>query len=223
MKKLKAVGLTRIHVGFESGAGAVLDLMKKGVTPEEQVTSGRRVMDAGISLCEYVLLGLGGRRYSKSHATESARVLSHIDPDHIRVRTLAITPQMPLWKKWRSGEFQRLTDTEIIMEEKILIENLKGIHTSFVSDHILNLLEDVEGRLPAARRRMIAVIDDYLSLPREEQLHFMLGRRMGLYRSLEDLKPGRRDSRVDSSLRVLMDKYPDSVEEYISTMLSRFI
>jgi len=57
-----------------------------------------------------------------------------------------------------------------------------------VSDHILNLLEEVQGKLPEEKEKMIGVIDDYLTLPEEKRLQFRVGRRLGYYRSLTDLQ-----------------------------------
>ena len=50
LKRLKQAGLTRIHTGMESGSKRVLQMIKKGMTPEEVVTGGRHVMEAGIEL-----------------------------------------------------------------------------------------------------------------------------------------------------------------------------
>jgi radical SAM superfamily enzyme YgiQ (UPF0313 family) len=44
MEALRAGGHNRIHVGMESGSDAVLSLMHKGVTHEEQIRSGRQVV-----------------------------------------------------------------------------------------------------------------------------------------------------------------------------------
>ena len=45
---------------------------------------------AGMELSEYVMPGLGGKAYSKEHALETADALNQINPDFIRLRTLAI-------------------------------------------------------------------------------------------------------------------------------------
>jgi radical SAM superfamily enzyme YgiQ (UPF0313 family) len=50
LKRIKQAGLTRIHTGMESGSERVLQMIKKGMTPEEVVTGGTHVMEAGI-LC----------------------------------------------------------------------------------------------------------------------------------------------------------------------------
>ncbi len=76
LRRLKDAGLTRVHAGMESGSATVLQLIKKGLTPEEIVTGGRHVMDAGLELSEYIMPGIGGRALSEEHARETAQVLN---------------------------------------------------------------------------------------------------------------------------------------------------
>ena len=76
---LKEAGLTRVHVGLETGYNPLLDYMRKGITAEEHIEAGLKIKEAGLSLSEYVILGLGGRSMWKEHALETAKVLSKID------------------------------------------------------------------------------------------------------------------------------------------------
>ena len=66
-KQLKEAGLTRIHAGLESGSEKVLKMIKKGIKPEDIIEAGRKVMEAGISLSEYIMPGVGGRTLSEEH------------------------------------------------------------------------------------------------------------------------------------------------------------
>ena len=96
LKELHDAGLSRLHIGLESGSDEVLQYMEKGVTAEEHIRGGRAVVEAGISLSEYVMPGLGGKRWSENHALESARVLNAIAPDFIRLRSLGVRKNTPL-------------------------------------------------------------------------------------------------------------------------------
>ncbi|MFP3880592.1 MAG: radical SAM protein, partial [Dehalococcoidia bacterium] len=60
LKTLKDAGLDRIHIGLESGYDPLLTYMEKGCTARDHIEGGRKVREAGISLCEYVMPGLGG-------------------------------------------------------------------------------------------------------------------------------------------------------------------
>jgi len=191
LRRIREAGLVRIHVGLESGCDEVLRFIRKGATAEEHVKGGRRIVEAGISLCEYVMPGLGGSRWSREHAVETARVLSEINPDHIRLRTLSVRRGTPLHDAMREGGFAPIGDEEILKEIRLFIESLDGVQSRIVSDHILNLLEELEGKLPEEKEKLLGIIDRYFQLPETDRLVFRLGRRRGIYRSLDDLsEPG---------------------------------
>jgi hypothetical protein len=87
----------------------------------------------------------------------------------------------------QKGEFQPLGEDDIIREIRLFLDHLCGIESRIVSDHVLNLLEELEGKLPDDRDRMLGIIDRYLALPDEDRMIFRLGRRRGVYRKLDDL------------------------------------
>jgi radical SAM superfamily enzyme YgiQ (UPF0313 family) len=223
LKSLKEAGLTRIHIGLESGSDHLLNYMQKGVTKEEHIMSGRKVMESGIELSEYVVLGMGGRRWWREHATETADVLNKINPDFIRFRTLKVTADMPLFEKLEKGEFVLSNEEEIVNEERFLIENLENITSYIKSDHILNLLEEVEGRLPDDKEKMLSVIDSFLSLSPEEKIVFRFGRRAGIYRSLHDLKDELTYFKIKKQIKEMESKEPGSVEKTLSLFLDNYI
>jgi len=100
---------------------------------------------------------------------------------------------------------------------------LEGITSTFVSDHILNLLEEVEGKFPEDKARMLAVIDRYLGLSAGERANYRLGRRAGIYRSVDDLsKPELRDQ-VDRVLRRIELEHPGEVDQVIAELMESFI
>jgi radical SAM superfamily enzyme YgiQ (UPF0313 family) len=187
LASLKEAGLTRVHIGMESGADEVLKYMKKGTTADLHVHGGTNVKEAGLELSEYVMPGLGGRRWTKEHARETARVLNAVDPHFIRLRSLHVHRVMPLWEAVQSGEFELLTDDEVAAEIRLLIEGLSGISSTIVSDHILNLLEEVEGAFPGDKERLLGAVDRYLCLPEPERLLYVLARRAGLARAVGDI------------------------------------
>lgn len=203
LAELRFAGLSRIHVGMESGSDEVLKFMDKGVTSRQHIDAGRRVKEAGISLCEYVLLGLGGVQWTQEHALDTAKTLNAINPDFIRFRSLAVTEEMPLYQKVLTGEFKVQDDEGVVLGEKMFIEGLEGIQSSIISDHSLNLLEEVKGKLPEDKPAMLAVIDRFLALPEREKQIFILGKRLGMYHRLADLQNSERHGQVEEMLNRL--------------------
>ncbi|HLA27153.1 MAG TPA: radical SAM protein [Syntrophales bacterium] len=178
LKQLKEAGLLRIHAGLESGSAKVLKMIKKGITPEDITAGGRNVLEAGISLSEYIMPGVGGRKLSEEHAFETARLLNIVKPDFIRIRTFALHPLSPLNVMIREGEFVPLTDEEIVAEIRLLLTHLEETHTYFsCADYGRNLLMQVEGYLDEKRAFMLEEIDRYLSLTKEQKQAYSLLRR----------------------------------------------
>jgi len=222
LTELYQAGLSRLHIGLESGYDPLLEYVDKGATAATHIAGGRNIVASGISLCEYVLLGLGGKEMWREHATQTARVLNEIDPDFIRVRTLTLNDTIPLYEEVAKGNFIRATDEQILEEEKVLIEHL-DCHSNYVSDHITNLFQEIEGKLPGDKEKMLAVIDRYQALPPEEKLNFRVGRRTGIYTQLDDLQDWRKREVVDRITQRLARGNDQIDEEVIYALMERFI
>ena len=160
LKRLRAAGLNRLHVGLETGDAELLRLIKKGVTPSEQVAAGRKALKAGFELTEYVLLGLGGQEYWEQHALGTAKVLNQISPTWVRVRTLMLRPKTILSHLQKKGEFHEARPIDIVRETRLLLENM-DCTTEFLSDHNSNYLS-LNGRIPEDKQAMLDHIDETL-------------------------------------------------------------
>jgi hypothetical protein len=222
LKELKDAGLSRLHIGMESGSNLVLSYVEKGVTDEEHIAGGKNVRQAGISLCEYVMPGLGGRKMSSDHVNGTAYVLNEIDPDYIRLRTLHIRPNIPLWSKVESGDFEIQTEDEVVEEIGKLIEKLE-VTSELKSDHILNLLPEIEGKFPQAKATCLATINRYLTLSTNERRNFRLGRRAGYYEKLDDVLDTHKYQKVDDAIKRITAEAPDSIDEVILQLKESFI
>lgn len=177
--ELKAAGLDRIHSGFESGSDAVLQKINKGVTAQQEITAGRNIKAGGIELSVYFMPGVGGRELSQDNAEGMAHVINEVNPDFIRIRTVAVKPGTELYDDFVNGEFTLCSDDEKLMEIRSVIEKAHDIDTKLVSDHIVNLLQGVKGSLRTDRSRMLAYIDDYMAQTDEDRKIYQALRRMG--------------------------------------------
>ena len=223
IKELKEAGLTRIHIGLESGSDNVLKFVKKGTTAAKHIDAGVKVKEAGITLSEYVMPGLDGKRWWEEHALETARVLNEINPDFIRLRSLRIPPTAPLYQDFVSGRFEPLSDDEVVREIRLFIKSLEGITSTLTSDHIINLLEEVEGTFPQDKEKMLSVIDRYLNLPEREKLLYRLGRRGGTLRCLDDLKDPVLRDKLETALNDLSREAPEGIEQIIDELGNQYI
>ncbi len=191
LKELKGfakAGINRVHFGLESGSDRVLEMVNKGETAGDHVKGGIKTREAGLSCSVYVMPGLGGVKYSGEHARETALVISEIQPDFVRLRTLEVFPGTPIDEARRRREFTECPEEMVVEELRIMIEEM-DVDTEIMSDSATNLLH-VAGRLPRDRQHMLEVIDGYLALPEREKREFSLKARlqsfMGQYGEVTD-------------------------------------
>ena len=215
-------GLNRIHIGLESGSDKVLKMVKKGVDKATQIKAGQKVKLAGMELSEYVMPGLGGKSLSREHASETADALNQINPDFIRLRSLALPTSAPLTAQFEDGEFDKIGEVDTARELLHFIESLKGITSTIKSDHVLNLFAEIDGKLPDDQQRICADIREFLELDPEEQMIFCIGRRTHRLSRLEDLKnPRLHDAAAE--LCSELGATVDNMDDIISMVMKRFI
>jgi radical SAM superfamily enzyme YgiQ (UPF0313 family) len=167
LRRLKEAGLTRLHLGLETGDDEVLRRVKKGATAQEMVEAGKKAKEAGFELSEYVMPGLGGRSASRQHVQGTARVLNAIDPHYIRMRSLMLVPGTPLWDEYTAGEFEPLSRYEVVAEIGALVEGL-DVSSRVCFDHMANppiFRQDWEGyEFPEEKAAVLDLVERALKL-----------------------------------------------------------
>jgi len=171
LTRLKKAGLSGIFVGIESGCDDVLEYMKKGVTSKEHIVGGQTVKEAGIDLAAFVMPGLAGsdRKLSERHILETLEVLNKIKPTEVRIRSLAIIEDSPLYVRWKSGEFELPSDDQMIEETRQLLEGLT-FDCTFETFQMTNVLFNTRGKLSTIKQELLAKIADYQALSPGERL-----------------------------------------------------
>jgi radical SAM superfamily enzyme YgiQ (UPF0313 family) len=183
LKELRAAGLSRLHVGLESGDDEVLRYVAKGVTAEEQIAGGKKAKAAGFELSEYVMPDLGGRSMSDQHARNTARVLNEIDPDFIRMRPFVVSTATPLYEDYQSGALELSSPHQRLRELRTLIQNL-DVTSRVCFDHFLNawyqdtarrrtlFTQDYGGyKFPEEKGEVLELIEEGLRLDESLHLH----------------------------------------------------
>jgi len=222
LKAIKNAGLNRIHIGLESGSDNVLKMTQKGVFKETHIKAGLKVKKAGMELSEYVMPGLGGKAFSKEHAVETADALNQINPDFIRLRTLAIPNSVSLYDDYETGRFEKCTDLMMAEEVLLFIESLNKITSVLKSDHILNLFQNLEGKLPEDKENMLDIVRRFLAMTPDRQCVYQVGRRLGYFSRLSDMENPRRLERAKKACKQFAIT-PENVDEVIDELMKRFI
>lgn len=161
LNRLAESGLSRVHIGLESGCDRVLRRIRKGAGRTKQIEAGVLLRSCGIENHTYVMLGIGGRELSREHAKDTATAVNVIQPDCLRIRTFLPKVNTPLLEQIELGQFEMVTPHEALAELKRMVNDIE-VETRIASDHYTNYL-DVQGRLPQDRSRLMAVIDTGLA------------------------------------------------------------
>ena len=222
LRRFAESGLNRIHIGMESGSDAVLKKVKKGTDKATQIHAGQKIKRAGMELSEYYMPGLGGRHLSRENALETADALNQINPDFIRLRTLALPEGTALAKQYQSGEFVKMGEVATAEELLLFLEHLNGIESTVKSDHVLNLFSEVDGKLPLDKERMISTVRRFLQLSPEQQMIFSIGRRTHRISKLTDLDDPIK-VRHAKQMCAELEATIENVDEIVDAIIKRFI
>ncbi len=187
MKAICDAGLNMLYCGMESGSIEVLKKSKKGITPKSILKSAVHAKQAGMKMMTFIILGLGGKELSSVHVQETANLLNQINPEEIRVLSLAVKPDTELDEMIQNGTFTPLSELEMIKEQQQLIHLLEGISSNFGNYHSINLLMELNGKLPTDKKRFLSIVDKFLQMDKIDQQNFILGRRLHYYTKLDDM------------------------------------
>ena len=201
---LKEAGLDRIHSGYESGSDKVLALINKGHTKAQEIEAGQKVKESGIELSVYFMPGVGGKELSDENARETADVIDKANPDFVRIRTFVSQPGTELMQDIGNGSITECTDKGKMLELKKMIESIKEADGYLFSDHIINLLGNVQGNLATDREKMLAVFEAFESLSEEEQKRYQIARRGGTIWPPEQLDT---EEKFEAYLLALLRQY----------------
>ena len=223
MQEISDAGLNMLYSGIESGSDRVLEIVNKGVSQDAIIQSSLRAKQAGMSIMVFVILGLGGKELSTEHVAETAHVINTINPKSVRVMSLAVKPDTGLWEKIEDGLFTMLSETEMIEEQRQLITQLKGIHCHYGNFHGINLLTELKGILPEDKEKLLAIMDEFLSLSPDLKLNFIFGRRFGYYGRLTGFQKSPVFNSVQQQVAKYQNKNQESIEEVFHDARSRVI
>lgn len=163
LKMLKSLGLGIVYLGVESGSDKILKAINKGVTKNEMIEAGKKIVDSGIELSITLISGIGGKVDSLEHAKESAKIINEINPHYVGLLTLIVEEGTPLYDDVQTGKFNLLTPKEVLLETKEMVENLDVENCVFRSNHASNYVA-LKGTLGQDKDLILSQIEDGLKL-----------------------------------------------------------
>lgn len=158
LKLLHSEGLNIVYVGVESGSDKILERINKGINSSEIEKQLTKVSKSGIKLSIMIISGLGGKKLTHEHAIESAKLLNKVKPKFLSLLTLMLEEETQFYNEVKDNKVKLLDPEEILLETKVLIENLELKNTIFRVNHASNYLS-LEGILNKDKKRILEEID----------------------------------------------------------------
>jgi radical SAM superfamily enzyme YgiQ (UPF0313 family) len=135
--------------------------VKKGALSKQMIQAADKVRESKITLSVIFILGLGGRKHSEEHASETAKILSEMDPDYIGALTLMVVKGTPIYEEVKNNELEILDPRGVFEELQVLIQNLNLTNCVFRANHASNYLP-VGGTFPKDKDMILKRIERIL-------------------------------------------------------------
>lgn len=152
LAELKALGLSLMYVGCESGDNEVLERVQKGESFDSSLEALQKIKQAGMKSSVMILNGLGGPGLSEQHALASAKLMNAAQPDYLSTLVVEFPQGSGDFETAFGMPWRKLGKMELFREMEILLDNLELNKTIFRSDHASNylVLKGVLGKDKAA-------------------------------------------------------------------------
>ena len=161
---LRELGLSMVYVGCESGDDKVLECIVKGETFETSKAALLKLKAAGIKTSVMILNGLGGQKFSKQHAINSARLMNENQPEFVSTLVVSFPMGEERFRSGFNGDYVPLEQAQLFEEIRLLVASFELENTVFRSDHASNYLV-LKGNLGADKERLLSTIDMAINKP----------------------------------------------------------
>lgn len=157
LSELRALGLSLLYIGPESGDDATLKRIAKGASHDQHVEAAERAHRAGMRISVIALLGIGGEERSELHAQKTAELVTAMDPEYFAALTTTVTPGTPLVKLRDKGFWQLPSVRRMLEELRTIVDLARPTDALFRTNHASNYLP-LGGRLPRDRVAIVQAI-----------------------------------------------------------------
>ena len=168
LKRMNAAGLNMLYLGIETGSDIILKKITKGATSATIIRACRKAIETGFTLSCIMILGLGGRNYSKEHIKETARVVNESSPHYLGTLTLILETGVKEEFLTKFAEpFHEINDEEALAELHDLVEQIDVKEEMvFRANHGSNAY-NIAGTFPDEKEMMLRKISWYKDHPEQ--------------------------------------------------------
>ncbi len=133
LKEVSNNYLVWLEYGLQSAHNKTLELINRGHGIEEFIDAVKRTRQRGLNVCVHVILGLPYE--TRNHMLETARFLSNLDIQGVKIHLLYIIKDTPLEKWYLSGKYNPLTREEYVdivshfisyLPDSVVIQRITG-------------------------------------------------------------------------------------------------
>jgi radical SAM superfamily enzyme YgiQ (UPF0313 family) len=164
LKLLSSKKLNIAYLGLESGDDKVLHMIVKGNTAAEMIEASLKIKRCGFKLSTIAMLGVGGKKYSKQHVENTAKILSATAPEFFSFLTTFAVPGTPYHKMVERGTIEPLTSKELLTEmHDILAQATFELNPIvFRANHVSNMYP-LAGSLPRDKKAILNQVSNWIS------------------------------------------------------------
>ena len=168
LKRMNGAGLNMLYLGIETGSDIILKKITKGATSATIIRACRKAIETGFTLSCIMILGLGGRNYSKEHIKETARVVNESSPHYLGTLTLILETGVKEEFLTKFDEpFHEINDEEALAELHDLVEQINVKEEMvFRANHGSNAY-NIAGTFPDEKEMMLRKISWYKDHPEQ--------------------------------------------------------
>jgi len=159
LKKMRDSGLQMLYLGIETGSDIILKKVTKGATAQTIIKACNKAKDAGYTLSCMIILGLGGKTYTKEHIKGTADVINSCTPHYVGALTLDLENGIKeeFFSKFNEP-FTLISDSEALDELEDLVSKIDVKNEIiFRANHGSNAYT-VKGTFPKDKQEMIEKI-----------------------------------------------------------------
>ena len=157
--RLHELGVDDLYVGVECGLDSVLTYLNKGQTVQDIREQCGRLNSLGIKHRDLLMIGTAGAGHAKESALAIAELENELKPTMMLLTTMSAFEGSELSKDIAANRFTPCGETEILTEEKIVLENLNLPNCYFWAAHSLDSVR-IQGYLGESQQEMIATLED---------------------------------------------------------------